>query len=321
MARKIRIQYPGAIYHVMNRGDRREEIFRDDLDRRCFLQTLQEACGKTGFQVHAFCLMHNHFHAVIETPNANLVEGMKWFLGCYTKRFNARHKLFGHVFSGRYKALLVDGSGDGYLKTACDYVHLNPVRAGLLRPEQPLEDYPWSSYPHYINDRARPAWLRIDRLLGEWRLSWDLPETTRKFAALMEARRQGESQEEFKPLERGWCVGSQQFRADMLKYIEEQRGKWHYGAELRESAEAKAERLIQEALQKEGVAAEQLAAWRKGHPFKVALAARLRKETTVTVEWISHRLIMGSRASLAQLLRRRTLRVENGESMQPKLAI
>ena len=100
MARKIRIQYPGAIYHVMNRGDRREEIFRDDLDRRCFLQTLQEACGKTGFQVHAFCLMHNHFHAVIETPNANLVEGMKWFLGCYTKRFNARHKLFGHVFSG-----------------------------------------------------------------------------------------------------------------------------------------------------------------------------------------------------------------------------
>src|ERR1043166_6531849 len=80
MARKLRIQYPGATYHIMNRGDRREEIFRDDLDQRCFLETMEEVCAKTTFQVHAFCLMHNHFHAVIETPNANLIEGMKWLL-------------------------------------------------------------------------------------------------------------------------------------------------------------------------------------------------------------------------------------------------
>ena len=135
MPRKLRVEYPGAIYHVMNRGDRREPIFRDDADRKLFLATLGECCGKTDWQVHAWCLMLNHFHLVVETPKANLVAGMKWFLGTYTARFNRRHKLFGHLFSGRYKALVVDGSGNGYLKTVCDYVHLNPARAKLPTSE------------------------------------------------------------------------------------------------------------------------------------------------------------------------------------------
>src|SRR5438132_664548 len=106
MVRKLRIQYPGAVYHVLNRGDRREGIFHDDADRQRFIETLGEACGKTGWQVHAYCLMPNHFHLVLETPQPNLVAGMKWFLGTYTGRFNRRHKLFGHLFSGRYKALV-----------------------------------------------------------------------------------------------------------------------------------------------------------------------------------------------------------------------
>src|SRR5213593_4753214 len=135
MPRPLRIEYAGARYHVMSRGDRREAIFHDDADRREFLRTLGEACLKTGWQVHAYCLMSNHFHLVVETPRANLVAGMKWFLGVYTSRFNRRHKLFGHLFSGRYKSLIVDGSGTGYLKTVCDYVHLNPVRARLIKED------------------------------------------------------------------------------------------------------------------------------------------------------------------------------------------
>src|ERR1041385_7778623 len=95
MARKLRIQYPGAIYHVMNRGDRREPIFCDDSDRLLFLQTFDEVCDKTGWQIHALCLMTNHFHFVPETPQANLVEGMHWLLSTYTNRFNRRHKLVG----------------------------------------------------------------------------------------------------------------------------------------------------------------------------------------------------------------------------------
>jgi len=94
----------------MNRGDRREAIFHDDRDRELFVATLAEACGRAGWQVQAFCLMGNHFRLVLETPQGNLVAGMKFFLGTYTARLNRRHKLFGHLFSGRYKALMVDAS-------------------------------------------------------------------------------------------------------------------------------------------------------------------------------------------------------------------
>ena len=127
MGRRLRVEYPGAIYHVMNRGDRRELIFEDDPDRGMFVETLGQACGKTGWQVHAYCLMPNHFHLVMETPRANLVAGMKWFLGTYTSRFNRRHKLFGHLFSGRYKALIVDGEGGGVFQ---DGVRLRAFEPG-----------------------------------------------------------------------------------------------------------------------------------------------------------------------------------------------
>jgi putative transposase len=298
MARKVRVQYPGAIYHIMNRGDHQERIFEDDDDRQQFLWTLTECCDKTAWQIHAFCLMSNHFHLVVETPAPNLVEGMKWFLGVYTRRFNIRHKFFGHLFSGRYKALPVDGSGNGYLKTVCDYVHLNAVRAGILQPGQPLHAYRWSSYPLYVEESAwRPSWLRIDRLLGEWGLRWDRPGAGRRFSALMEARREGELEEEFKPISTDWCLGSEQFRADMLEYIERQRGKWHYGSELGQSSQAKAEKLIAQALRTQAIPEERLALWRKGHPFKIKLAARLRAESTVTLGWIARRLKMGSRGS------------------------
>ncbi|MCP5516555.1 MAG: transposase [Verrucomicrobiales bacterium] len=109
MARKLRVEYPGAVYHVLNRGNRREAIFRNDTDRQRFLDTLAEACAKTGWQIHALCLMPNHFHLVVETPQPNLVAGMKWFLGAYTGGLNRRHRRCGHLFSRRYKSLVVDG--------------------------------------------------------------------------------------------------------------------------------------------------------------------------------------------------------------------
>ena len=117
MAGKLRLEYEGALYHIMSRGNQRADIFRTDADRELFLKTLGQACEKTDWQIHAWCLMSTHFHLVVETPRPNLVAGMKWLLGTYTNRFNRRHDLLGHLFSGRYKALLVDDSGTGYLKT------------------------------------------------------------------------------------------------------------------------------------------------------------------------------------------------------------
>jgi len=146
--------------------------------------------------------MSNHFHLIVETPKANLVSGMKWFLGTYTSRFNRRHKLFGHLFSGRYKSLFVDGSGNGYLKSVCDYVHLNPVRAKLLSGRQKLADYRWSSYGEYLKSpRERWPWLRVDRLFGEWGIPKDSPAGRQHFERLMETRRASEDPEERKKIE------------------------------------------------------------------------------------------------------------------------
>jgi putative transposase len=307
MARKLRVEYPGAIYHVVNRGDRREAIFKDDEDRKCFLTTLGQACRKTGWKVHAYCLMPNHFHLVTETPGGNLVAGMKWFLGTYTSRFNRRHKLFGHVFSGRYKSLIVDGSGNGYLKTVCDYVHLNPVRAKLLAVEQSLGDYPWSSYPLYLrSERRRPEWLTVERLFGEWTIPIDSAAGRREFAKQMETRRAGEQDAEFKAVRRGWFLGDKQFRKELLAQIGERRGQWHSGEEWDESAEASAEKLIGEELTRKGWTEEDLQSRRKGDAFKVELAIRLRAETTVTMKWIADRLRMGTRGHLTHLLYWRT---------------
>src|SRR5262245_37863652 len=139
MPRQVRIEYPGAVYHVMARGDRREGIFTDEKDRVTLLKILAQACDKTGWLVHAWVLMDNHYHWLIETPEPNLVEGMRSVENTYTRRFNVRHQLWGHVFGGRYKAVLVqsDLNGDqGYLGNILDYIHLNPVRAGLVDPKQ-----------------------------------------------------------------------------------------------------------------------------------------------------------------------------------------
>ena len=269
MARKLRMEYPGAIYHVMNRGDRREAIFLADQDRELFVATLAEACAKADWQVHAYCLMGNNFHLVVETLKGNLVAGMKWFLGTYTARFNRRHKLFGHLFSGRYKSLVVDATSPGYLRTVCAYVHLNPVRAKLLRPEEPLRAYRWSSYPSYLERPGRRApWLRVERVLGEMGIPKDSAAGRREFERVMEERR----------------------------------GASHYGAELQESATEKAERLVREELKELGWAEVELATRRKGDRAKLKLAVKLRIETTMTLKWIAARLQMGTGASLSNLL-------------------
>jgi REP element-mobilizing transposase RayT/DNA-binding transcriptional regulator YiaG len=306
MPRKLRVEYPGAIYHIMSRGNRKQDIFLGDVDQHDFLKTLGETCQKTGFQVHAYCLMRNHFHIVVETPNGNLVAGMRWLLSTYTIRFNHRHKLCGHVFSGRYKALIVEGSGNGYLRTVCDYVHLNPVRANLLQPEQRLLEYPWSSFRWYLDAKGRrPEWLRVDRLLGEHGIGQDTAAGRRQFECRMEARRAEEADKgEWKRLRQAWYLGSAQFKEELLARMEGQLGEHHSGELRRESAAARAERIIREELEHLRWTEGELKERRKGDPAKLALAARLRRETTLTMRQIAARLHMGSWKSLNNKLRR-----------------
>lgn len=303
MPRPLRIEYAGAIYHLMNRGDRREPIFLDDQDRRTFLRTLHEACEKTGWEIHAYCLMANHFHLVAETPQPNLVAGMKWLLGTYTGRFNRRHQFFGHVFSGRYKSLVIDGRSPGYLRAACDYVHLNPVRAGLVAVEQSLSAFPWSSYPLYLSRRRRPAWLRVDRLLGEHGIQADSTEGRGEFRRRMEKRRREEAAPEVEAaLRRGWRLGA----ADFLERLTEKlgrRGQAHELASQRgETDRERAERIVREGLEALGWSETELRRQPKAHPQKVKLARALRRQTPVTRPWIANRLAMGSASYVSYLL-------------------
>ena len=303
MARKLRVEYPGALYHVMSRGDRRELIFRDEEDRRHFIITLGEACGKTGWQVHALCLMNNHFHLVVETPRGNLVSGMKWFLGTYTGRFNRRHKLFGHLFSGRYKALIVDGSGNGYLRTVCDYVHLNPARARLLRANQPLRDYQWSSWPEYLKPpRQRWPWLRVDRLLGEYQIPRDSKAGRRHLERALEQRRAAETGTDYKQVRRGWCLGDKAFRKELLGQMKERMGTEHYGVERHETAEVQAEGIVTAELKRRRWTEQELGRRAKGDAGKILMAERLRAETVMTVNWIAQRLQMGTPGYVNHLL-------------------
>lgn len=307
MPRKLRLQYEGAIYHVMNRGDRREDIFLDDEDRQRFVETLGETCAKTDWQVHVYCLMRNHFHLVVETPKPNLSAGMHWLLGTYTTRFNRRHKYFGHLFSGRYKALIVDGSGDGYLKTVCDYVHLNPVRAKLVTAEQRLKEYRWSSFADYLKPgRRRKAWLRVDRLQGEWGIARDDNRGRREFELRMEERKvqeQNKESEDWKRLRRGWCWGQKTFRETLLEMIGEKQTEHHCGDELAESAEQKAQQLVSKMLAEAGWKEGDLQVQPKGLEWKVRLAMRLRAETTMSWKWISEKLRMGHWRSAANAVR------------------
>jgi REP element-mobilizing transposase RayT len=303
MPRKPRLEYAGAIYHVMNRGDHKERIFIDENDRHMFLATLAETCKKTGWQVHAYCLLPNHLHLVVETPKANLVAGMRWLLSTYTLRFNRRHNLCGHLFSGRYKALFVDSSGDGYLKTVCDYVHLNPVRARLLKGEQNLNDYPWSSYGQYLTKpEQRWSWLRVDRLLGEHGIPKDSSAGRREFAKRMELRRVSESTDDVRSVERQWILGSPEFRQELLAQLSRVLRSGHSGEAVREVTENQAERIIKEELEQRKLDDSKLPGLRKGDPVKVAIAQRLREETTMTLAWIAQRLQTGGGSYLNHLL-------------------
>lgn len=269
MPRRMRVQFPGAIYHVMSRGDQRDDIFFDDVDRHDFIKTLAEACQKTSWQVHAFCLMRNHYHMVVETPNADLVAGMQWLQSTYTIRLNNRHALVGHVLSGRYKAQLIEGGGNGYLRTACDYVHLNPIRAKLLEPE--------------------------DRLLGEHGIQQDTPLSRQEFERQMERRRLEEvDPEALEQFRQDWCVGSEGFRKEQLERMEASLGQNHAGQLRFETAQAKADRIVAEELQRLEWTSADLVHRAKKDPDKLAIAMRLRRETTLSIKAIAARVELGT---------------------------
>ena len=317
MPRQVRIEYPGAIYHVMARGNRRERIVIDDEDRERFEAALEEVVGKMGWVLYAYVLMGNHYHLVFKTPEPNLVMGMTWFQSTVTKRFNARHRLRGHLFSGRYKAVLVEEND--YLTTLMHYVHLNPVRARLVKVSDGIESYPWSSLGDYLAPPSkRRDWVAVEpglahlgyedkaggrkKMLGV--LEGLVSKSPLKRAGVVELEGAGLNA----TLRRGWCFGTEEFKEKMtgllgaqIKSGRQYRAENGYdGRQLRSHDEKAAREYIRLGLDVLGIDAGELAGMPKMDVRKAMLARLVRRHTQMGLEWISNELRMGVRSSVTR---------------------
>jgi len=163
MARPLRLELAGGLYHVTSRGDRREAIYDDDVDREKWLEILGDTCKRFNWRCHAYCLMDNHYHIVVETAEANLSKGMRQLNGVYTQYYNRRHDRVGHVFQGRFKGILVER--DAYLLELARYVVLNPIRAKMTKT---IKSWKWSSYKAMVGEAVAPSWLNTDWILEQF---------------------------------------------------------------------------------------------------------------------------------------------------------
>jgi len=311
MSRKVRIQYPGAVYHVISRGDRREEIFRSDRDRYRFLDTLGETCERSGFLVHSYVLMANHYHLLLETPNGNLVEGMRWLQGTYTIRFNLRNNLVGHVLQGRYKAIPVDADEPDYFRLLSHYIHLNPARARLLVGDKPsLSSYPWSSYRAFLSGKPLPLWLVRQRVFGSLGLKGEGAEDRRRYRALMELlvrqlyAGEEELEEEWRVLRRGWYAGDQTFR-DRLEGLADNavQGKRRASYD-RTGLTRHDERMANDWLDKVLTVlckdVEEVRALRPSDPLKQAVIWFLRSRSMMSAAWLDARVGAGHASNVSR---------------------
>lgn len=313
MARPLRIEYPDALYHVMARGDGGKMIFESEDDVLIFMDLLGQACERCRWQVHAWVLMGNHYHLLVETPDANLVTGMKWLMGVFSQGWNRRRQRRGHVFQGRYKAVPINAEeGDGtYYQVVADYIHLNPVRAGLAggRTGKSLLEYSWSSLKHYRSGRG-PEWLEMKRVLA----AFELANNRRgRLAYVKSLELRSKDRESMKTevseaaLRRGWYLGDESYRDKLLQLVEtavrKTRQSSVMGRAVKALGEQEAERLLKKGLKalELPTAKRELAALKPGHASKALLAKWLRAHTTVSNRWIAERLEMGSERGIARI--------------------
>ncbi len=308
----------------MARGNRRESIFAGNEDRVLFLDTLGEACTMSGWRVHGWVLMNNHYHLLLETPEPNLVSGMQWLQNTYTRRFNTRHRAWGRLFGDRYKAVLIEDSAY-YYQTLLNYIHLNPVRAGLVDPlrGESVQDYPWSSVAggYALLPQKRPPWLAAAAGLE----SFGWPDTTAGRRHMVEAldrraleeglERAGipsldpELDQRRSHLRRGWFWGSQEFAQRVLKLAAPMLGKRRHpsgrgGGESKAHGEAEARRLLKEGMLAAGLTLKDLPGLKGSDTRKAAIANVIWGNTTVKMSWIAEQLFMKSAFNVSQQLRR-----------------
>ena len=279
----------------------------------------------TGWRVHAWVLMSNHYYLLIETPSANLVNGMSWLQNAYTRRFNTRHQMWGRLFGDRYKAVAVQGDDPNYFGSLLDYVHLNPVRAGMVRPSEgeSVGEFDWSSLAggYLLPPSRRPRWFEAGMGLATFGCA-DTAVGRKRFVRRLDSRAVSEEMEHcgepasdseqdarVSRLGRGWYWGSREFAEEQLganeKAIEEKKGRSHrYSEEKRCNDEREAERIVSAAEAAAGLNGGDWQRMSGADARKVSIADLVWRRTTVSQAWICERLHMSSTANVSQQLRR-----------------
>ncbi|MBK8856276.1 MAG: transposase [Opitutaceae bacterium] len=302
MARKPRLQFEGAIYHVINRGNYRRDIFETAGAAQAFEQCLFEACAQAGWRLYAYAIMRNHFHLAVETPRANLVEGMHWLQSTFAIRFNRFRDERGHLFQSRYRAILVEGGP--HLARVVNYIHLNPLRAGIVSLEQ-LAQFRWCSYRRFLRGE-RPEFLVCE----EWLLNLGGLTDSREgwqryqdYLGWLTADAEEQKRQAFDKMCSGWAIGSDGWRKALAKdHAETVTLSALRGPEVRELKEAAWAAVLDQLLAERRKTRREIEADGRTAAWKVGLALRMRESTTATNEWIAGALGMGKGSSLSVYL-------------------
>lgn len=302
MARKLRIQYSGALYHLINRGNYRRDLFISAGEAQAFLDTVLEAKVLMGWRLHAYALMRNHYHLAVETPEPNLVEGMHWLQSTWATRFNRFRQERGHLFQGRYQAVLIEDAAA--LGRVVDYIHLNAVRAKIVRPDQ-VRHFRWSSLAGIVAGDGRVddrGWRAGGRFGND--------DADRKS---YESYLIGIGHDEarwvelgLRQLSQGWAIGSAAWRQMLAK--EYGRRALEPGLEaddVRELRERAWEAAVQKALAESRHAEADLVTKPKRQDWKLSVAAQTRADSGASLAWLAQRLHIGAAATLRSYLCRK----------------
>lgn len=301
MARRPRLQFKGAIYHVINRGNYRRDVFESAGAAMAFEQCLFETCEQAGWRLFAYAIMRNHFHLAVETPRANLVEGMHWLQSTFAVRFNRFRNERGHLFQSRYKAILVEPGP--HLTRVVNYIHLNPQRAGIVSLEL-LAQFRWSSYRRFLRG-DRPSFLEC----APWLRELGFTESAAGWKGYLEhlqwlaADNEEQRRQAFDRMSEGWAIGDEAWRASMAdRFAGDLAPGTLQGAETDELRAARWNAALDQLLAKARRTRPELATAAKGEPWKVALAFKLKQETMAPNDWIARNLAMGTPGSLSVYL-------------------
>lgn len=296
MARKLRIQYEGAIYHVINRGNYRRDVFGTAGAAQAFETTVLEACAWHGWRLHGYVVMSNHYHLAVETPRANLVEGMHWLQSTYATRFNRLRQARGHLFQGRYQALLVEDAAA--LARVVDYIHLNPARAGVT-PAAQLVGFRWSSLKRFTQSGRPPELVAADWLRHH---GWtDTPAGLRAYVGYLTELAMDEAEQKRLGLEKlstGWAIGTLAWRKQVAKdHAQRALSPGMEAGELKELKETHWSQTLENELKAARKTSKQAVEGKAGAPWKIKIARRLR-EAGAGYAWITAALHMGKTSSV-----------------------